>query len=92
MNHHERLNGSGYPRGLTAKDIAIECRIVSVADVVEAMISNRPYRTAFGLDAALKEISTNKNKLYDAKVVDACVKLFKKKKFSFKETSFVCKG
>lgn len=86
LNHHERLNGSGYPNGLVAKKLTIECRIVAVADVVEAMISHRPYRSALGLDKALSEISINKNKLYDADVVDACVRLFKKEKFAFKDS------
>ncbi|MDR3492101.1 MAG: HD domain-containing protein [Gammaproteobacteria bacterium] len=83
LQHHERLNGSGYPAGLKAKDIAIEVRIVSVADVVEAMVSHRPYRAALKLSDALKEIEDNKGTLYDPKVVDVCVKLFKKKGFNF---------
>lgn len=92
LSHHERLNGSGYPRGLTAKDISLECRIVTVADVIEAMTSHRPYRLARGLNEALMEISANKNKLYDAAVVDACVNLFKKKNFMFKDAHFTYKG
>jgi len=91
LSHHERLNGSGYPHGLLAKDISIECRIVSVADVVEAMTFRRPYRAALGLKKALREISTHKDTLYDASVVDACVRLFKEKRFTFKGAPFVYK-
>ena len=83
LQHHERLNGSGYPKGLRDKKIAIEAKIITVADVVEAMSSHRPYRPALGIDRALEEIKKNKNKLYDAKVVEACVRLFKRKKFKF---------
>lgn len=92
LNHHERLNGSGYPHGLRAKDISLECRIVTVADVVEAMTSHRPYRLAHGLNEALAEISTNKGKLYDVAAVDACINLFEKKRFAFKDVPFICKG
>ena len=74
--HHERMYGSGYPLGLTGNDIRLEARIIAVADVVEAMCSNRPYRTAPGLDAALREIQEYRGKLYDADVVDACVQAF----------------
>lgn len=81
--HHERLDGSGYPKGLKGDEICIGCRILAVADVVEAMMSHRPYRPALGLDMALQEIEQNKDKLYDPKVVDACVKLFKEKNFKF---------
>lgn len=91
LNHHERLDGSGYPNGLTAKDLTLECRIIAVADVVEAMLTNRPYRPAHSLNETLAEISTNKNKLYDASVVDACISLFKKKKkFTFEDNLFIC--
>ncbi len=81
--HHERLDGSGYPLGLKGRDILLEAKILSVADVVEAMASHRPYRPALGIDAALDEISKNKGKLYDPDVVDACVKLFKEHNFKF---------
>ena len=81
--HHERLDGSGYPLGLTAKDIIIEAKILAVADVVEAMSFDRPYRKAVGIDEILKELEKNKNVLYDTMVVDACVNLFKKKKFKW---------
>lgn len=83
LQHHERLDGSGYPKGLSAKDILLEAKILGVADVVEAMASYRPYREALGIDKALEEITENKGKLYDPQVVDACVKLFKEKKFKF---------
>ena len=83
LQHHERLDGSGYPQGLKGEDIIIEARIIGVVDVVEAMSSHRPYRPALGIDAALEEISQNKGILYDPEVVDACLKLFKKKEFKF---------
>jgi PAS domain S-box-containing protein len=83
LQHHERLNGSGYPQGLKGEDIIIEARILGVADVVEAMSSHRPYRPALGIDAALEEISKNKGILYDPEVVDVCLKLFKEKGFKF---------
>jgi putative nucleotidyltransferase with HDIG domain len=79
--HHERINGSGYPQGLSGEDILIEARILGVADTVEAMASHRPYRPAQGLKRALEEISRNREVLYDPKVVDACLKIFAKKKF-----------
>jgi len=83
LQHHERLNGSGYPQGLKGEDILLEAKIIGVADVVEAMSSHRPYRPAWGIDKALEEISKNKGILYDPKVVDACLKLFKRKEFKF---------
>ena len=79
--HHERMNGSGYPRGLRGNKILPEARILAVADVVEAMASHRPYHPAQPIEMALDEISDNKGKLYDPEVVDACLKLFKKKDF-----------
>jgi PAS domain S-box-containing protein/putative nucleotidyltransferase with HDIG domain len=80
--HHERLNGSGYPRGLKGDQIIIEARIIGVADVVEAMTSHRPYRPALALEEALREIKENKGILYDPQVVDAALKVFEKG-FSF---------
>ncbi|MDD2388445.1 MAG: PAS domain S-box protein [Desulfobacterales bacterium] len=77
--HHERMDGSGYPRHLKGEEILIEARILAVADVVEAMASHRPYRPAIGLNAALAEIENNKGKLYDADAVNACLKLFNEK-------------
>jgi PAS domain S-box-containing protein/putative nucleotidyltransferase with HDIG domain len=81
--HHERLDGSGYPAGLTRDQILLEAKILSVADVVEAMSSHRPYRPSFGIDAALDEITRNGGRLYDPVVVDACLALFRDKRFSF---------
>ena len=86
LQHHERLDGSGYPQGLKGDQILIEARIVSVADVVEATTSHRPYRPGFGIDAALEEIEKNKGILYDEKVVEVCVKLFREKGFKFEPT------
>jgi HD-GYP domain-containing protein (c-di-GMP phosphodiesterase class II) len=81
--HHERMDGSGYPRNLKGEAILIEARILAVADVVEAMASHRPYRPALGLNAALEEIENNKGTLYDAGAVDACLRLFREKGFKF---------
>jgi putative nucleotidyltransferase with HDIG domain len=81
--HHERLDGSGYPQGLSGEAIILESRILAVADVVEAMISHRPYRPALGVEASLEEISHNKGIKYDPLVVDACLKLFREKNFEF---------
>ncbi|MBU1863379.1 MAG: response regulator [Candidatus Omnitrophica bacterium] len=81
--HHERLDGSGYPLGLKGVDISLEAKIVSVADTVEAMASHRPYRAALGIDKALEEINKNAGKLYDAEAVEACNDLFIQKGFSF---------
>ncbi len=78
LQHHERENGSGYPKGLKSKDIMLEAKILAVADVVEAMSSDRPYRQALGLEIALEEIEKNKGKLYDSEVVEACLKVYKK--------------
>ncbi len=81
--HHERMNGSGYPQGLSENDIILEARIIAVADVIEAMAFHRPYRAAIGIDKALDEISKNKGVFYDPDVADACLKLFREKKFTF---------
>jgi len=83
LQHHERMDGSGYPSGLSGENILVEARILGVADTVEAMSSFRPYRPALGIDAALEEISKNRGILYDPKVVDSCLKLFKEKGFKF---------
>jgi HD-GYP domain-containing protein (c-di-GMP phosphodiesterase class II) len=83
LQHHERMDGSGYPNGLGGNEILIEARIIGVSDVVETMASHRPYRPAMGLDKALGEVSRNKGKLYDEKVVNACLKLFSEKGFQF---------
>ena len=83
LQHHERLDGSGYPAGLTDKDIILEARILGVADVIEAMISSRSYGPAQGIDQALEEIHQKAGILYDPEVVDICLKLFVEKGFSF---------
>jgi len=83
--HHERMDGSGYPRKLKGNDILIEARILNVADVVEAIASHRPYRPALGLDAALEEIEKNRGTLYDEAVVDICIRLFREKSFKFED-------
>ncbi len=83
LQHHERLDGSGYPLGLKESDIAVEARILSVADVVEAMSSHRPFRPALGQEKALEEISTYRGVLYDADVVDVCLRLFQEGDFRF---------
>ena len=83
IQHHERLDGSGYPLGLIGEDIILEAKILGVADVIEAMSSHRPYRPSLGIDQALEEIVKNKGKLYDPKVVDACVSVFNEQKFDF---------
>ena len=83
LQHHERMNGSGYPKGLSGEEIMFEARIIAVADVVEAIASHRPYRQALGIDRALQEISENKGILYDPLVVDTCLTLFRKKQFKF---------
>ena len=82
LQHHERMDGSGYPQGLKGNDILLEARIMAVADVVEAIASHRPYRPSRGIDFALDEISRNKGILYDADVVDACLKLFQEKSYT----------
>jgi PAS domain S-box-containing protein/putative nucleotidyltransferase with HDIG domain len=86
LQHHERLDGSGYPHGLHSEDIMQEAKILAVSDVVEAMSSHRPYRATLGIDMALEEITKNKNLLYDADIVDTAVDLFTKKDFQFNFT------
>ena len=81
--HHERMDGSGYPRGLKGDEILMEARILSVSDTVEAMVSDRPYRPAQGVKTALAEIEKNKGIFYDADVAETCLKLFREKRFSF---------
>jgi PAS domain S-box-containing protein len=87
LQHHERLNGSGYPDSLSGEGILLEARILAVADVVEAMSSHRPYRPALSLDEALDEIAKNSGVLYDPLVVNACVRVFKEGGFSFKSAA-----
>ncbi|MBI5778380.1 MAG: PAS domain S-box protein [Planctomycetes bacterium] len=84
FQHHERMNGSGYPMKLSGNNILLEARILAVADVVDAMISDRPYRKSLGIRKALKEISDYKGILYDPKVVEACVNLFVQKGFKLR--------
>ncbi|MCX6089858.1 MAG: HD domain-containing protein, partial [Candidatus Atribacteria bacterium] len=83
FQHHERRDGSGYPRGLKGEEILMEARILAVADVVEAMASHRPYRPALGINAALEEIEKNAGILYDKEVADVCLRLFREKGFTF---------
>lgn len=89
LQHHERMDGSGYPHGLGGKEILIEARIVGVSDVVETMASHRPYRPSMGLDKALDEVSSHKGSLYDEQVVNACLKLFNEKGFAFSDPQHV---
>ena len=84
--HHERMDGSGYPRNLKGEEILIEARILAVSDVVEAMASHRPYRPGLGIDAALNEIEKNRGILYDSAVADACLRLFREKVFRLEWT------
>jgi HD-GYP domain-containing protein (c-di-GMP phosphodiesterase class II) len=81
--HHERLNGAGYPLGLKGEHILLEARIIGIADVVEAMVSDRPYRAALTLEEALCEIESGKGTLYDPSAVEACVRLFRESRFEF---------
>jgi len=83
--HHERLDGSGYPQGLDGDHILLEAKILAVADVVEAMSSYRPYRPALGIEKALDEISRNRGVLYDPNIVDACLKLFNENSFKLED-------
>jgi HD-GYP domain-containing protein (c-di-GMP phosphodiesterase class II) len=83
--HHERMDGSGYPGNLKGENICIEARILAVADVVEAMASHRPYRPGLGIDMALAEIEKNRGVFYDDAVADACLRLFREKGFKLQE-------
>jgi PAS domain S-box-containing protein len=86
LEHHERMNGSGYPNRLLAEETLLESRILAVADVLESMASHRPYRASLGIDAALKEIEKNKGTLYDTGVVNACLRIFREKCYQLKQT------
>jgi HD-GYP domain-containing protein (c-di-GMP phosphodiesterase class II) len=79
LEHHERINGSGYPNGLIGSQISLEAKILAVADVIEAISSHRPYRAKLGIQAALDELTGNAGMLYDEKVVEACLRLFYEK-------------
>jgi PAS domain S-box-containing protein/putative nucleotidyltransferase with HDIG domain len=92
LQHHERLDGSGYPLGLTGSAILLEARILAVADVMEAMAAYRPYRPGLGVDKALEEITRNQGILYDPQVVEACVQLFTKHGFQFSEEKIAVHG
>jgi PAS domain S-box-containing protein/putative nucleotidyltransferase with HDIG domain len=83
--HHERMDGSGYPQGLKGEDIIMESRVICVADVVEAMTYHRPYRPALGIDVAIDEITKNSGRFYDPDVVAACIRLFKEQGFEFEK-------
>jgi PAS domain S-box-containing protein len=83
LQHHERLDGSGYPNGLKGDEIIIEAKILAIADVLEAMNSHRPYRSALGIEASLEFISLNKETLFSTEIVDACVQLFNEEGFEF---------
>jgi putative two-component system response regulator len=86
LQHHERMDGSGYPLGIQGEEILLEARILAVADVIEAMSSHRPYRAALGLDEALAEIRKNRGVLFDPVVVDACLELAASGKLNFDQT------
>jgi len=83
--HHERMEGLGYPRNLKGEEILIETRILAMADVVEAMASHRPYRPGLGIDAALNEIEKNRGIIYDNAVANTCLRLFREKGFQLQE-------
>jgi HD-GYP domain-containing protein (c-di-GMP phosphodiesterase class II) len=83
LQHHERLDGSGYPRGLKDDKIVLGAKILAVADVVEAMASHRPYRTALGIDKALGEIARGAGTVYDDQAAAACLRIFAEKRFAF---------
>lgn len=87
LQHHERLDGSGYPNGLKGDSICQEARIIGVADTVEAMSSDRPYRKGKGIDAALEEITKGSGKQFDPEVVAACIKVFKEEDYVFPSLS-----
>jgi len=90
--HHERVDGSGYPRNLKKDDILMEARIIAVADVVEAMVSHRPYRPGMSVDKAMKEIEDKRGIFYDADVVDACLKLFRESNYQFPSAGVISYG
>ncbi len=87
LQHHEKLDGSGYPQGLSGDKILLESKILCVADVVETMETHRPYRPSLGREAALEEISNNRGVLYDPEVVDACIRLFQEPNFQYSPDS-----
>jgi HD-GYP domain-containing protein (c-di-GMP phosphodiesterase class II) len=82
LEHHERIDGSGYPNGLKGEQILLESKIIAIADVVEAISSHRPYRPAHGIEVALDEITKNRSILFDPDLVDACLRLFREKNYN----------
>ncbi len=90
LQHHERMDGSGYPNGLAGNDILLETRVIAVADVLEAMSAHRPYRSALGLDAAMAEILEHQGKLYDHDVCQAALKLFEAGTIRVEKDQLVC--
>ncbi|OHD81417.1 MAG: hypothetical protein A3D90_10215 [Sulfuricurvum sp. RIFCSPHIGHO2_02_FULL_43_9] len=86
LQHHEKIDGTGYPQGLKGDEILLEAKIICIADVVEAMSSHRPYRASLGIEPALEEIRRGRGSWYDASVVDACLKLFHENRFTFSNT------
>lgn len=87
LQHHERMNGTGYPRGISADEIMMEARIIAVADVVDSMATHRPFRPALGIKKALSELEEKKGELFDAKVVEACINLFREKRYKLQNYS-----
>jgi putative nucleotidyltransferase with HDIG domain len=85
LQHHERMDGSGYPGSLRGDEIRVEARVLGVADVVDAIASHRPYRPALGIEAAIEELLTLRGEIYDASAVDACVRLFRERGFVLKD-------
>ncbi len=85
LQHHEKLDGSGYPQGITGEEMLFESKVLCVADVVEAMGSHRPYRPALGVDVALEEITDKKEKLFDSRVVEACKRLFRERNYCIED-------
>jgi putative nucleotidyltransferase with HDIG domain len=81
LQHHERMDGSGYPNGLSGQEILLEARIIAVADVIEAMATHRPYRASLGIERALEEIERNRGRFYDEDVANTCLHLFRSGKF-----------
>jgi HD-GYP domain-containing protein (c-di-GMP phosphodiesterase class II) len=93
LQHHERMDGSGYPDGLQGPEIALGSRIIAVADVFESMVTSRPYRNARGFDKAVKELQRGSGTAYDTDVVEACLRVIENGQLSFDEAGMVsCPG
>lgn len=88
LEHHERMDGSGYPVGLHGSQISMSAKILAVADTVESMASHRPYRPAMGIEKALEEIEVNRWILYEPAAVDACLRLFRQQRYRFHEVNW----